>query len=300
MKTTIDRSMIMLPTDIERAQIFFWLKKVSSATAWRRIFEFYRVWTVSAENSLRVADENGWAGKTAIPTSDYLLILKGLRHCEDGVIQLSKGDKRVFKFDANGKFAMARRILFHWAEMTTRIEQRENIIDENHTPFWIEFCETLTSACQAWQECAQHVLEPRYLDEPGLTLYGDWLRNELALLHFPENLPAPPDPSDNIFIKTGDIIPSSGIWEPIDEKKAPLTRIFNRAVPPIPPFNPVGAMNYLHGGSQAPRITVETETDNIDFDTTWRLLWSDERYLDEEIPIEEKSYRFNEPQNNRE
>jgi hypothetical protein len=122
MKTTIDRSIIMLPTDIERAQIFFWLKKVSSATAWRRIFEFYRVWTVSAENSLRVADENGWAGKTAIPTSDYLLILKGLSHCEDGVIQLSKGDKRVFKFDANGKFAMARRILFHWAEMTTRIE----------------------------------------------------------------------------------------------------------------------------------------------------------------------------------
>jgi hypothetical protein len=272
--------MIMLPTDIERAQIFFWLKKVSSATAWRRIFEFYRVWTVSAENSLRVADENGWAGKTAIPTSNYLLILKGLRHCEDGVIQLSKGDKRVFKFDANGKFAMARRILFHWAEMTTRIEQRENIIDENHTPFWIEFCETLTSACQAWQECAQHVLEPRYLDEPGLTLYGDWLRNELALLHFPENLPAPPDPSDNIFIKTGDIIPSSGIWEPIDEKKTPLTRIFNRAVPPTRPFNPVGAMNYLHGGSKAPRITVETETDNIDFDTTWRLLWSDERYLE--------------------
>jgi hypothetical protein len=300
MKTTIDRSMIMLPTDIERAQIFFWLKKVSSATAWRRIFELYRVWTVSAENSLRVADENGWAGKTAIPTSDYLLILKGLSHCEDGVIQLSKGDKRVFKFDANGKFAMARRILFHWAEMTTRIEQGENIIDENHTPFWIEFCETLTSACQAWQECAQHVLEPRYLDEPGLTLYGDWLRNELALLHFPENLPALPDPSDNVFIKTGDIIPCSGIWEPIDEKKTPLTRIFNRAVPPTRPFNPVGAMNYLHGGSKAPRITVETETDNIDFDTTWRLLWSDERYLDEEIPIEEKSYRFNEPQNNRE
>lgn len=292
--------MIMLPTDIERAQIFFWLKKVSSATAWRRIFEFYRVWTVSAENSLRVADENGWAGKTAIPTSDYLLILKGLSHCEDGVIQLSKGDKRVFKFDANGKFAMARRILFHWAEMTTRIEQGENIIDENHTPFWVEFCETLTSACQAWQECAQHVLEPRYLDEPGLTLYGDWLRNELALLHFPENLPALPDPSDNVFIKTGDIIPCSGIWEPIDEKKTPLTRIFNRAVPPTRPFNPVGAMNYLHGGSKAPRITVETETDNIDFDTTWRLLWSDERYLDEEIPIEEKSYRFNEPQNNRE
>ncbi|MBD8563580.1 hypothetical protein IFU01_04790 [Oxalobacteraceae sp. CFBP 8763] len=289
----------MLPTDMERAQIFFWLKKVSSATAWRRIFEFYRVWTVSAENSLRVADENGWAGKTAIPTSDYLLILKGLSHCEDGVIQLSKGDKRVFKFDANGKFAMARRILFHWAEMTTRIEQGENIIDENHTPFWIEFCETLTSACQAWQECAQHVLEPRYLDEPGLTLYGDWLRNELALLHFPENLPALPDPSDNVFIKTGDRIPCSGIWEPIDEKKTPLTRIFNRAVPPTRPFNPVGAMNYLHGGSKAPRITVETETDNIDFDTTWRLLWSDERYLDEEIPIEEKSYRFNEPKNNR-
>jgi len=287
----------MLPNDSERAQIFFWLKKVSSVTAWRRIIKFYTEWAGATETSLRVADENGWADRTAIPTSDYALILKGLAHCEEGVIRLSKGDKRVFKFDANGEFAMARRILFHWAEMTTRIEQGENIIDESHTPLWTEFCETLTSACKAWQECAMHVLEPRYLDDPGLTLYGDWLRNELTLLEFPDYLPCPPDPLHNVFIRTGDVIPSSGIWEPIDEKKSSLISLFKRVAPPIPPFHPVGAMNYLHGGSKAPKITVETEDDNIDFDTTWRLLWKDERYLDGNIPAEEKYYKFNEPEN---
>lgn len=122
MNDTLPTDAIMLPSNFERQQIFYWLQKVSSITAWRRIFEYYKTWAAATENSWRVADELGWGNRTSLPESDYVLIVKALAHCEKGILRLGKGDKRVFKFDANGEFVMAQRILFHWAEMLSRIE----------------------------------------------------------------------------------------------------------------------------------------------------------------------------------
>lgn len=295
MNQSIPIDAVKLPSDSERQQIFYWLKRVSSATAWRRIFEYYKAWAAATENSLRVAEEHGWGDETSLPQSHYVLILKGLAHCEEGVLRLSKGDKRVFKFDANGEFAMARRVLFHWAEMTTRIEMGENGINEKHTPLWAEFNETLTEACQAWQECALQILEPRYLGEPGLTLYGQWLKKELAAMSFPSELALVPDPVENTFVRTNEYTPYSGIWEPVDAPKTSFLSLLTGAPKPQPPFKIVGAMNYLHGGSKAPQITVETATDSFRLDTTWRLLWKDERYSDGTIPEEEAHYRFTRP-----
>lgn len=283
-----------LPSDLERQQIFYWLQKISSVTAWRRIFDYYKAWANATENSLREADEHGWGDETSLPQAHYVLILKGLSHCEEAVMRLGKGDKRVFKFDANGEFAMARNPLFHWAEMLSRIELGENGIKKN-TPLWPEFCDTLTSTCQAWQECAQQLLEVHYLDEPGIISYGNWLQTELKKMSFPNKLGPVPDPIENTFVRTNDYAPYSGIWEPVDVPKPSLLSLITRTAKPQPPFKIVGAMNYLHGGSKAPRITVETATDNSDLDTTWRLLWRDDRYTDGTIPEEEAHYRFNKP-----
>lgn len=54
-------------------------------------------------------------------------------------------------------------------------------------------------------------------------------------------------------------------------------------------------MNYLHGGSVAPEIGVETGTDNINLCTMWRLLWRDDRYVNGTIPEEDADYRFTKP-----
>lgn len=294
MNQSIHGNALMLPSDFERQQIFYWLKKVSSVTAWRRVFEYYRAWATATENSLREADDHGWGNETSLPQSEYALILKCLAHCEAGVNRLANGDKRVFKFDANGEFAMARRMLSHWSQMLYRIEIGENGI-KKHTPLWAEFCETLTSACQAWQECAQQILEPRYLEEPGLTQYGQWLQKELANMPFPSDLAMVPDPVENTFVRTNEYTPCSGIWEPIDAPKHSFLSLLTGTPKPQPPFKIVGAMNYLHGGSKAPQITVEIATDSIDQDTTWRLLWQDERYSDGTIPVEEAHYRFTKP-----
>ncbi|CAN7409827.1 Imm71 family immunity protein [Pseudoduganella sp. LjRoot289] len=294
MNQSIPSDAVKLPSGLERQQIFYWLKRVSSVTAWRRIFEYYKAWAAATENSLREADEHGWGDETSLPQSEYVLILKCLAHCEEGVIRLMKGDKRVFKFDANGEFVMAQRILSHWSEMLYRIEIGENGIKKN-TPRWAEFCETLMSTGSAWGECGPHILEPRYLGEAGRTVYGQWIQKELSTMSFPSELAMVPDPVENTFVRTNGYTPCSGIWEPVDVPKSSFLSLLTGAPKPQPPFKIAGAMNYLHGGSKAPRITVETATDNIDLDTTWRLLWRDDRYNDGTVPEEEAHYHFTKP-----
>lgn len=284
----------MLPSDIERQQIFYWLKKLSSLTAWRRIFTYYQAWADATENSVREADKHGWNDETSLPPAEYVLILKCLAHCEAGVNRLAKGDKRVFKFDANGEFVMAERMLGHWSQMLERIALGENGVKKN-TPFWEEFCKSLTSLAQAWGECGPEILEPRYLEDPARTLYGEWLQKELAATPFPLALAPVPDPVENIFIRTGEYSPCSGIWEPIDVVKPSLLSLITRAPKPQPPFEITGAMNYLHGGSKAPQIRVETADDSFSLDATWRLLWRDDRYCDGTVPEEEAQYRFTAP-----
>lgn len=291
----------MLPSEPEREKIFYWLKKLSSVTAWRRILQFYKAWAEVTENSVRVADERGWGAQTSLPHSEYVLILKCLAHCEEGVRRLGNGDKRVFKFDANGEFAMAWRILSHWSKMLTRIELGESIINEKHTPQWTQFHTALTHVCQTWGECASEILEPRYLEEPALTMYGRWLKREFSAMPFPIQLTAVPDPFDNVFIRTNEWTPYSGIWEPIDTPKPAepsVMSLFTRVPQPKPPFRAVGTMNYLHGGSKAPQMMLQTANDTFDLNTTWRLLWRDDRYINGTVPEEEAHYQFTTPKEN--
>jgi hypothetical protein len=294
MNPALPDNAVMLPSDFERQQIFYWLKRVSSVTAWRRIIQYHKAWADATENSLREAEEHGLGDETSLPQSEYALILKCQAHCEEAVSRLSKGDKRVFKYDANGQFEMGGRMLSHWSQMLYRIEIGENGINK-HTPRWPEFCAAATSAAQAWGECGPHILEPYYLDEPALILYGVWMQEHLPAMPFPKELPAVPDPTDNKFVRTNSITPCTGIWEPVDLPKRSFISLLTGAEKPQPPFRIVGSMNYLHGGSRAPRITVETADDSFDLHTTWRLLWRDDRYEDGTIPEEEALYRFNKP-----
>ncbi len=282
------------PLELERRQIFFWLKKTSSATAWRRMFTFYKAWADTAEDSIREADKHGWNEKTTLPESDYVLILKGLAHCEEGVMSREKGDKRVFKFDANGEFAMASRILNHWLEIEHRIETGDNGVDEAHTPYWREFLQTMKLLSDAWRECSTPILEKHYLEDPAPVTYNAWLVDEISKTSSPDEIGLIPDPAENMFVDTGEVTPFSGIWEPIhgEKKKSSVFSLFRKEPTPQPPFIIIGAMNYLHGGSKAPQVTLSSNEDSVDVDTTWRLLWPDDRYLDGTLPPEELSYTF--------
>nr|GEU80231.1 hypothetical protein [Tanacetum cinerariifolium] len=209
---------------------------------------------------------------------------------KEGVIRLSTGDKRIFKFDEHGEFEMASRVMSHWIQMLQRISLGENALDP-HTPMWPDFCEKLLTLASAWGECGPYILEPRYFEDPALVFYGPWLESELKTISFPQFLAEIPDPIEDMFVRTGEITLHSGIWEPVRIPKSSLLSLINGNPKPQPPFEIEGTMNYLHGGSKAPQVKVKSGAKSIIFDTTWRLIWRDERYKDGEIPEEEHRAR---------
>jgi hypothetical protein len=316
----------MLPSELERKQIYYWLKRLSSYTAWNRILGFYRAWAKITEKSVQVASERGWLiqygpdghpisgvrtgrrihdGGTGLPYDEFtgtaisedrlISILKGLAHCEEGVRRLRTGDKRVFKYDANGEFVMADRIPSYWSTLLWRIEIGENGIDQDRTPHWPEFEYAATRLNEAWGECSPFLIEPEDLDAPSLTIYGVYLQEHLPKMTFPMVLPEVPDPSKLTLVATGKITPCSGIWEPVEVPRPNGLRLFDTSLAPEGPLPIAGCMSYLHAGSVAPRARQETETESLRSDVTWRLLWRDDRYEDGTIPKEESDYVFQQP-----
>jgi hypothetical protein len=287
---------VMLPSEAERKQIFYWLKRISSYTAWNRILGYYRAWAKITEKSVQVASERGWSDRTGIPEGDFVLILQCLAHCEEGVRRLRKGDKRIFKYDANGEFVMADRMLSYWAQMKWRIEVGENGIDETHTPYWPEFIFALTQLSEAWSECSSKIIEPEDINAPSLTGYNPTMRDQtLPTMIFPKDLPEVPDPVRHTLVSTGKTAPFSGIWEPVDVPKPKGFRLFGTSPVPEGPLALAGTMSYLHGGSNAPKARIIKDAKSAYIDTTWRLLWRDDRYEDGTLPEEESSYVFQKP-----
>ncbi|MET3654897.1 Imm71 family immunity protein [Dyella japonica] len=316
---------VMLPTEQERQRIFYWLKRISSYTAWNRILGYYRIWAKATERSLQKASERGWLRQRAangriiggvrtgqrisdgiddyydeytgseIGESTLISVLKGMAHCEEGVRRLRLGDKRVFKYDVNGEFVMAYRPQFHWVRRQSLLEIREIVVDADHTPYWDEFNYTLTQLSEAWGECSSKIIEREDLNAPSSTIYGVWLQEWLPKMTFPKVLPEVPDPAKHTLIATGKITPCSGIWEPVEVPKSKGFHLFGNAPPPEGPLPIIGCMAYLHGGSPAPRAKQETETESLRADVIWRLLWRDDRYEDGTVPEEESAYVFLKP-----
>ena len=287
---------VMLPNELQRKQIFYWLKRVSSYTAWNRILGYYRAWAKVTEKSVQAASERGWSAETSLPESDLVSILKCLAHCEEGVRRLRLGDKRVFQHNANGEFVMADRIRSFWSTMQWRIEIGENGIDEQYTPYWPEFDFALTQLNQAWGECSPKIIEPRELDEPSATVFNPTMRDKtLATMTFPEPLPEVPNPVRHTLVSTGKAAPFSGIWEPVDVPRPKGFHLFGSPSLPEGPLPLAGTMSYLHGSSKAPQVRIIEDAKSVRINTTWRLLWRDDRYEDGTIPEEENGYVFQKP-----
>lgn len=268
------------------------LQKASSLTAWRRILDFYRAWTAAAERSRREAEARGWGDKSTIHADDYARSVDGLAHLEVAVHRLAQGDKRIFAFPHNQHLLAAQDgFNFSW-QTVDRVLQGENGIDPEHTLYWNVYAEAIVAMTDAWRLSCMHVLEPKKRKWTGSTLYGIWLQRVLKEELFPEQLAPVPDPAENTLVRSFGTTPCSGIWEPIEVPQVSWPRRLLGAPQPQPPFRIAGAMNYLHGGATAPCIGLETDSENSDRRTTWRLLWRDDRYVDGTVPPEEALYRF--------
>lgn len=286
---------IHLPNDDERRKIFHWLKRISSYTAWKRILGYYEAWTLAIEKCRKLASELGKENSSQITASHYIDALEGLAHFEDAVLRLKAGDKLVFKYDVNGLVALADRPRSYWGNYLVRVEWREQpAIEEPSSPGAIRFLNTFKDLSEAWGECSD-ILESKWLDDAAPYSFGNWLRDQLASMHFPDFLVDVPDPKAPLLISTGNTIPYSGIWEPVEVPKSVGFSLFKKKEEPKGPFPISGCMNYLHAGSPAPASRYEHQDESFSEPVTWRLLWKDTRYEDGSIPAEEDEYVFQKP-----
>ena len=283
---------LLLPNELEQQQIFHLLKRYSSWTAWNRVREYFKKFADITEESVRQADNSGLLpkdkldfGQTSIYYNDYIDITQAYALFDEGVRRLGKGDKRVFTYDdANGFFARAGVITEHYTIAKWKLDEGE-IGWKKSTPLMKEFFDALEEMDRAWAECGR-ILEPRSLERPAYTRYDLWHAVYLPKLSYPDILPEVPEPK-NVFVKTGEDAPCSGIWEPV--KDGTMERL--------------GAMHYLHGGAPVPKATLTYKKNSnrelgysaVPTNVTWRLIWCDDRYEDGTVPEEEQDYRFDLP-----
>ncbi|MDR2678576.1 MAG: immunity 71 family protein, partial [Zoogloeaceae bacterium] len=240
----------LLPNALERRQLFHILKRDSSHTAWERRLGYYRQWAEVAGESVRQAEAQGLLAKKPYPNSgviyaedktniDYVhhkRILDDLTRFEEGVARLGRGDKRVFTSSEHGLFLQAHMAADHWRVMYHRFFRSHENAWHEETPLREEFFAALHAYLNTGVESARYICESREqreLRHPAPMRYSLWAIVFLPDLPYPDPLPEVPEPAENRLVETGETVPYSGIWEPVEDGRI------------------VGTMNYLHGGSPA-------------------------------------------------
>ena len=302
MNEIVEPNDLVVPSGLDRQKLFYLLKKVSSITAWRRIYAYYKAWADVTKASLQEATRHGWALTTSLPASELEFVQGGLDEFRKAMAILEKGHCRKIGDPPFMELIAARKRLTIQLSVQQRVDDGENGVNEEHTPLWQEYCDAMHCAYDVWQECSMHLFQRDYFPS-GMWYYNRWLKNDVPLMHFPDKMEAVPDPALNRLVRANGFVPCAGIWEPV---AAPATRFVDRftgAWKPAPPFRVVGPMKYFDRGAQANGITLQHNSDSDDagekLHLAWRLLWQEDRYADGTVPEEEAHYRFLEPERSR-
>jgi hypothetical protein len=286
-----------LPTEHERRAYFAYLKQASSLTAWERVLESHREFI----NIVREAFEKTQKlpppdGEPYIATSEMSGFLRCQSALSKAVERLRAGDKSCFKWlGAPGHFNEGLRFISAWAEAHGNwIYSGGAEFMPALSPDWPAI-EAAMNRCLAICGELALVLEPRHTDVPAPIQKADRHSSTQPLIKSllsRDTLPAVPKNERRLIIETGEIIPYSGIWEPVS---TPFSRgeWFGTTGGELLID---GCMNYLHLDSPAPTIAFEGDSPRKEGRRTrWQLIWSDERYGDRGTPEEERHYVFTVP-----
>jgi hypothetical protein len=266
-------------TEDDRKRLFWYLKRRTSYTAWKReaeafdrfaeIFEKQVIEEPIAKAETMIGDTN-WE-------SHYPDVLKGQVYYEKGLERLLRGDRTVWLYNDRGILDDAQNISGNWySELVNHGMRGDHGYDGKYVDELTKSMEEFSKACSD-----TGYLQPMMADRPALEFWGEWmecvLNNEeyprnpdpgmrtfkYSLIVYPDPLPPVPEPETEVLIRTGEEVPVFGIYEPQVKD---------------------GCMNYLLGSVPAPTLEYEGSDDRP---VTWRLIWEDKRYIDGEIPSEE-------------
>ena len=284
----------LIPSQEERRQLFYWLKKASSYTAYERVGRYYKAWVdkfkLLYDDSQRHPDpEHG----VLMAPDKIVTVMSCYAAFEEALARLKRGSKRPFVWlGQSGHFSESGRVVDYWMEATRRGEEGDNEVKEMYSPHWPAVKRAREELVTSWCELGV-VEQERHTDVPAKV----GITNDLEIqCRFPlGNLPEVPIPPMNVLVQTGSIVPSFGVWEPVKaDLSGGFAGLFKKPlIPQGGQFELDGCMNYLHQGSAAP--TIFTEGDDPTREgrpTVWRLLWEDTRYRDGMIPDEEHDYVF--------
>lgn len=284
----------LLPTPLERKQVFQWIKRISSYTAWTRLLEYYNRWAKQMERSVAAEADQLQPGEIPqIGTGKLVSVLKGLSHCERGVQRLRQGDKRVFEAGIQGDFSMAGRATSWWAQLQSEIDYNGSGFRTQDVFEWSLLEDARADLEAAWTELGFWMIQPSDIEETSNFFMSSYLREQLARMTFPSRLAEVVLPAQEVLVRSGHIVPYSGIWEPVRVNwSGGFAGLFKKPEEPQDGDRPIeGGMAYLYGNGLAPNRYGD-QGGREGTPTTWRLIWRDDRYQDGTVPAEEASYQF--------
>lgn len=266
----------------DRKKVFWYLKRKTSYTAWLRASmafdEFALVFKRQVTEQPRAPSPLfgpfEWDAK-------YRDILKTQDWFEQGLDRLRQGDRSVWLHNDRGVLRDALMTGSYW--FTELIYGGERGDHEYYGKYLAE----LKAAIRRFDKAQDDVgyIQSTVSGTPAPEFWGEWLecvlKNEVYPRHpdpgfpqkkygstllFPNPLPDLPAAARDHQVKTGAPVPADGIYEPQVKD---------------------GCMNYLLKGAEAPPLGNEEGESR---DVLWKLVWEDDRYIDGQIPVEERLY----------
>jgi Immunity protein 72/Immunity protein 71 len=257
-------------TEEDRKKMFWYLKRTTSYTAWKRQADAFDRFAEIFEKQVqeqpvaKAGESNIW--DTNWETS-YPEVLKCQVLYEKALARLKQGDRSVWLYNELGIMGDAAVIASSWhANMVNHGAggQGDKYFDGKYVP-------DMEAALKEWFTCAVTAgyLQPQFEDAGAPdTFYSEkfdaYPHLSRHAVIFPSRLSDVPVPDEEILVRTGEQVPVFGIYEPQIKD---------------------GCMNYLLGGTTAYSYDMAQKRS-----VTWKLIWEDTRYLDGHISNEEESY----------
>ena len=292
---TLEKTKYPMSDELVRRKLFWLLKRLSSYSLWQRKRNAWAIFTQQYEMALKSWPEELTQG---FDPEGIIWAYDALRLYDEGLPELATGNRQVWKiktgeFDQLYRPVTLLKAYFYWPCHDERGGQRELYPPE------IERINKWRVAAEFWGDNLLYpphnnvcnLFDAAYLLEPKNYYYN---LTELAYPVFPENIPPVPERID-IIIKTDDVVPCDGVWEPVKIQYNHKLLVIKDGISGL---KNLGAYNYFIRGMNAPRqvyydVLIESDKEMVVTDDPiryrdvhWRLVWEDTRYRDGIIPDE--------------
>lgn len=246
-------------TEEDRKRVFWYLKRKTSYTAWKREADAFDQFAAIYER--QVIEEPVSAPVTRYDPMEWEFFYPEILKCqvlyEKALARLKQGDRSVWLYNELGLFIDAVNIAGDWYM---------NMVNEGYhgdKRYDGKYVADMKKALENYSLAARHTgyLQSQMEGQAAPLTFDKTIYDGIV---FPKFLAEVPVTEKEVFVQIDGLVPVFGIYEPQIKD---------------------GCMNYLLGGTTAPVYSMLHRRP-----VTWRLIWEDGRYLDGHVSNEEDQY----------